>query len=257
MEENMKREYSYFPIFGIIIINAIIAVILNEISENLEFIQLIVGIISNFLIFSGLLHTRTGGIGDYFSNIKRINANVIFVNIVSGIISALFLMLIISLSAVSYIPDDIYFEKSSSNIGIITALVIGTIIMELIFMYTNLVLADERNEELSFGASLKLVIKTGFNLTLETVKIFLKIFFIPVIFLIIVGLMTVTKSVGVLPTIAVIGLSVSIIYLVFAIPTYMARISDAYIDYTGHNIDGKLEDGEEQDEEERDEDPED
>lgn len=248
----MKREYRYFPVFGIIVINAIVAVVLNEISENLGFVQLIVGIISNFLIFSGLLHTRMGGLGDYFSNIKRINSNVIFVNIVSGIVSALFLMLIVSLSAVSYMPDDIYFEQnSSSNIGIITAILIGTVIMELIFMYTNLVLADERNYELSFGQSLKLVIKTGFNLTIETIKVFLKIFIIPVVFLIIAWLMVATKSVKVLPTFVVVGLIVSLIYLVFAVPTYMARISDVYIDYTGYKMDRELEDGSEEEVEDK------
>lgn len=108
--------------------------------------------------------------------------------------------------------------------------------MGIIFNYTNFVTSDERYLDYNFGKLFKLVVKTGFELTFETIKIFLKFFIIPIIvLLIVIGSVMKTSMYGFINIMGIL-LIVSLVYVIFIFSTYMARVSDIYIDYSGYEI---------------------
>lgn len=234
----MKREYSYVPIILILIINAAIIGMLANMDIDTTYIQAIIGTISNFMICSALLHTRRGGVAEYFSNIKRFNIRALLVNIIASLGSFLFLFIFTTLSAGGVILT----KKGAtpgSIIGMVIALGIATIIVSLLLNYTNFVLVDERYKDYSFGKIFKLIIKTGYNLTFESIKVWAKFYIIPAIIvlinivLIVMGEENQMVSFGIL---LIVAMFISFIYLFFITPVYLARLSDVYIDNTGYDI---------------------
>lgn len=113
----MKRDYSYLPIIAIFLINGILVMIFQSLLKDYnDIFRVIIGFIVNFIIFSGLLHTRNGGFVDYISNIKRINLNVVLINIVSSLATALFMILALIPVGVSKNPKDLTINSSFDSI---------------------------------------------------------------------------------------------------------------------------------------------
>lgn len=155
----MKRDFSYLPIIAIILITGILGVIFESLLEAYnDIFRLVIGFIVNFIICSGLIHTRRGDFKDYISNIKRINLNVILVGIISSLISAIFMVLILVSLGVSSNYENLANNISVKSSGVLVLLIVVMLIIELIFNYRNFVTSDERYLDYGFGKIFKLVI---------------------------------------------------------------------------------------------------
>ncbi len=84
------RKYNYGSILLILIVNAIIAGILQNIADgNLSFLSAFVAFIFDYIICRGLLYNREGSFSDYFRGIKTMTGKVFLMNILVGAITIL------------------------------------------------------------------------------------------------------------------------------------------------------------------------
>lgn len=229
----MKRDFNYLPIIGILLITGILGVIFESLLEDYsDIFRIVIGFVVNFIICSGLIHTRRGDFKDYILNIKRINLNVILVGVISDIISAIIVVLILVSAGINTYYS---FENTSvKSSGVLVLLIAVMMIFELIFNYRNFVTSDERYLDYSFWQIFKLTVKTGVDLVLKTIKVFLKFFIVPIVLFIILLSGLIVQ--GPLSMLFLILIVISLGYIIFVMPVYLARISDIYIDYSGYEI---------------------
>ncbi|MDU1643159.1 hypothetical protein, partial [Peptoniphilus harei] len=161
------RKYNYGSILLILIVNVIIAGILQNIADgNLSFLSGFVAFIFDYIICRGLLYNREGSFSEYFRGIKTMTGKVFLMNILVGAIAVILVLLATLLSGAGSIV--FYgFTSIDSNKVVISLIVLYVLVMiftSLIFAYMNFFMADERYRDLSFFDSLKLIIKAGIKL---------------------------------------------------------------------------------------------
>lgn len=166
------RKYNYGTIILILIVNAIIAGILQNIADgNLSFLSGFVAFIFDYIICRGLLYNREGSFSEYFMGIKTMTGKVFLMNILVGAITVILVLLATLLSgAGSLVFYDFPIEIDSNRvvISLIVLYVLVMIFISLIFAYMNFFMADERYRDLTFFDSLMLIIKAGIKLFSES-----------------------------------------------------------------------------------------
>ena len=226
------RKYNYGSIILILIVNAIISGILQNIADgNLSILSGFVAFIFDYIICRGLLYNREGSFSDYFRGIKTMTGKVFLMNILVGAITVILVLLATLLSGAGSLVFYDFAIAIDSNMVVISLIVLYVLVMiftSLIFAYMNFFMADERYRDLNFFDSLKLIIKAGIKLFSESFIAVVKSYKVSLISgaitLLIVFL---TPLAG---QIALIFGVIAAIAFFFCTPSFHARLSDIYLD---------------------------
>ena len=227
------RKYNYGSIILILIVNAIIAGILQNIAEgNLSFLSGFVAFIFDYIICRGLLYNREGSFSDYFRGIKTMTGKVFLMNILVGAITVALLTLAALASGAGFLLFSDYAIKDTKIV--ISLIVLFTLVMiftSLIFAYLNFFMADERYRDLTFFDSLKLILKAGIKLFSESfmagVRAY-KITLLAGIIALVTGILSMKAPAA--AVFAIIFGVIAAIAFFFCTPPFRASLSDIYID---------------------------
>ncbi len=227
------RKYSYGSILLILIVNAILVGILQNIFDgDLSILGGFVAFIFDYIICRGLLYDREGSFSDYFRGIKTMTGKVFLMNILVGAITVILDLLVTLASGGSILFFNDYVVNNTKILIIIVVLfILVTIFTSLIFAYMNFFMADERYRDLSFFDSLKLIVKAGIKLFSESFMAGLKAYKITLLTGVI-ALVTAILSIKA-PAAAILAIIfglIAAITLFFCTPPFRASLSDIYID---------------------------
>lgn len=227
------RKYSYGSILLILIVNAIIAGILQNIADgNLSFLSAFVAFIFDYIICRGLLYNREGSFSDYFRGVKTMTGKVFLMNILVGAITILLEILATLGSGAGFL----FFTEYAVNnpkvfISLIVLFALVMVFTSLLFAYLNFFMADERYRDLTFFDSLKLIIKAGIKLFSESFMAGLRAYKITLLTGVI-ALVTAILSIKA-PAAAILAIIfgvIAVISLFFCTPPFRASLSDIYLD---------------------------
>ena len=135
-------------------------------------------------------------------------------------------------------------EARSDNVTTLVLMILlflVSVVLSLLITYTNFYLADDNRglKKESIGTSIKNIFKIGKDLLGKTLKIYLKYTILP---LLIYGVLLILTIIFI-PNDGMGGIFLSslltvilVVYLLFASAIVLARLSDAYIDYTEEKI---------------------
>ena len=227
------RKYNYGSIILILIVNAIISGILQNIADgNLSILSGFVAFIFDYIICRGLLYNREGSFSDYFRGIKTMTGKVFLMNILVGAITVVLLTLAALASGAGFLLFSDYAIKDTKIV--ISLIVLFTLVMiftSLIFAYLNFFMADERYRDLTFFDSLKLILKAGIKLFSESfmagVKAY-KITLLTGVIALVTGILSMKT-----PAVAVFAIIFGVIAAIaffFCTPPFRAGLSDIYMD---------------------------
>ena len=227
------RKYNYGSIILILIVNAIIAGILQNIADgNLSFLSAFVAFIFDYIICRGLLYNREGSFSDYFRGIKTMTGKVFLMNILLGAITILLETLATLASGAGFL---FFTEYAVNNPKVfISLIVLFTLVMvftSLLFAYLNFFMADERYRDLTFFDSLKLILKAGIKLFSESfmagVRAY-KITLLTGVIALVTGILSMKAPAA--AVFAIIFGVIAAIALFLCTPPFRASLSDIYID---------------------------
>lgn len=228
------RKYNYGTIILILIVNAIIAGILQNIADgNLSFLSGFVAFIFDYIICRGLLYNREGSFSDYFRGIKTMTGKVFLMNILVGVITVALLTLAALASGAGFLLFSDYAIKDTKIvISLIVLFTLVTIFTSLLFAYMNFFMADERYRDLTFFDSLKLILKAGIKLFSESFMAGVEAYKITLICGVVafISLIFVMKGMEILSILAIIFGVIAAIAFFFCTPPFRASLSDIYID---------------------------
>lgn len=227
------RKYSYGSILLILIVNAILVGILQNIFDgDLSILGGFVAFIFDYIICRGLLYDREGSFSDYFRGIKTMTGKVFLMNILVGAITVILDLLVTLASGGSILFFNDYVVNNTKILIIIVVLfILVTIFTSLIFAYMNFFMADERYRDLSFFDSLKLILKAGIKLFSESFMAGLRAYKITLLTGVI-ALVTAILSIKA-PAAAILAIIfglIAAITLFFCTPPFRASLSDIYLD---------------------------
>lgn len=227
------RKYNYGSILLILIVNAIIAGILQNIADgNLSFLSAFVAFIFDYIICRGLLYNREGSFSDYFRGVKTMTGKVFLMNILVGAIT----ILLETLATLGSGAGFLFFTEYAVNnpkvfISLIVLFALVMVFTSLLFAYLNFFMADERYRDLTFFDSLKLIIKAGIKLFSESFMAGLRAYKITLLTGVI-ALVTAILSIKA-PAAAILAIIfglIAAITLFFCTPPFRASLSDIYLD---------------------------
>ena len=227
------RKYNYGSILLILIVNAIIAGILQNIADgNLSFLSGFVAFIFDYIICRGLLYNREGSFSDYFRGIKTMTGKVFLMNILVGAINIILLTFATIASGAGFL----FFTEYAVNnpkvfISLIVLFALVTIFTSLLFAYMNFFMADERYRDLPFFDSLKLILKAGIKLFSESFMAGVKAYKITLL----AGVIALATGILAIKTpmasiLAFIFGVIAAIAFFFCTPPFRASLSDIYMD---------------------------
>lgn len=227
------RKYNYGSILLILIVNAIIAGILQNIADgNLSFLSAFVAFIFDYIICRGLLYNREGSFSDYFRGIKTMTGKIFLMNILVGAITILLETLATLASGAGFLFFTEYAAKNPKVfISLIVLFALVMVFTSLLFAYLNFFMADERYRDLTFFDSLKLIIRAGIKLFSESFMAGLRAYKITLLTGVI-ALVTAILSIKA-PAAAILAIIfglIAAISLFFCTPPFRASLSDIYID---------------------------
>lgn len=227
------RKYNYGSILLILIVNAILAGILENIFDGkLSFLGYLVAFIADYIICRGLLYDREGSFSDYFRGIKTMTGKVFLMNILVGAITVILILLATLVSgAGSMVVYGSAIESKWVLISLIVLYVLVTIFLSFIFAYMNFFMADERYRDLPFFDSLILIIKAGIKLFSKSFMAGLKAYKITLIcgaISLVAGILSM-KAPGAVIFAIIFGF-ITAIALLFCTPSFRASLSDIYLD---------------------------
>lgn len=227
------RKYNYGSIILILIVNAIISGILQNIADgNLSILSGFVAFIFDYIICRGLLYNREGSFSDYFRGIKTMTGKVFLMNILVGAITILLETLATLASGAGFL---FFTEYAVNNPKVfISLIVLFTLVMvftSLLFAYLNFFMADERYRDLTFFDNLKLILKAGIKLFSESfmagVKAY-KITLLTGVIALVTGILSMKAPAA--AVFAIIFGVIAAIALFFCTPPFRASLSDIYMD---------------------------
>ena len=228
------RKYNYGSILLILIVNAIIAGILQNIADgNLSFLSGFVAFIFDYIICRGLLYNREGSFSEYFRGIKTMTGKVFLMNILVGAITVILLTIATLASGAGFL----FFTEYAVNnpkvfISLIVLFALVTIFTSLLFAYMNFFMADERYRDLPFFDSLKLILKAGIKLFSESFMAGVKAYKISLILGAIGFIPGIFSLQNIEPFTAIVFIALVIAFVAFFLctPIFRASLSDIYMD---------------------------
>ena len=226
------RKYNYGSIILILIVNAIISGILQNIADgNLSILSGFVAFIFDYIICRGLLYNREGSFSDYFRGIKTMTGKVFLMNILVGAITVILILLATFASGAGFLLTSYAVNSPKIFVSFVVLLVLVTIFTSLLFAYMNFFMADERYRDLTFFDSLKLIIKAGIKLFSESfmagVKAY-KITLLAGVIVLVTGVLAFQTPMAAIITF--IFALIAAIALFLCTPIFRASLSDIYMD---------------------------
>lgn len=225
------RKYNYGSIILILIVNAIIEGILQNIADgNLSILSGFVAFIFDYIICRGLLYNREGSFSDYFRGIKTMTGKVFLMNILVGAITVLLVFFAILASGTGFFLYTDALNKPDGITLFLVLFVLITIFTSLIFAYMNFFMADERYRDLTFFDSLKLILKAGIKLFSESFMAGLRAYKITLltgVIALVTGILSMKAPAAAI--FAIIFGVVAAITLFFCTPPFRASLSDIYM----------------------------
>ena len=226
------RKYNYGSILLILIVNAIIAGILQNIADgNLSFLSGFVAFIFDYIICRGLLYNREGSFSDYFRGIKTMTGKVFLMNILVGAITVALILLATFASGAGFLLTSYEVNSPKIFISFVVLIALVTIFTSLLFAYMNFFMADERYRDLPFFDSLKLILKAGIKLFSESfmagVKAY-KITLLAGVIVLVTGVLAFQTPMAAIITF--IFALIAAISLFLCTPPFRASLSDIYMD---------------------------
>lgn len=227
------RKYNYGSIILILIVNEIIAGILQNIFDgNLSILSGFVAFIFDYIICRGLLYNREGSFSEYFRGIKTMAGKVFLMNILVGALTVILLIFAILASGTGFFLYTDALNKPDGITLFIVLFVLITIFTSLIFAYLNFFMADERYRDLPFFDSLKLILKAGIKLFSESFMAGVKAYKISLILGAIGFIPGIFSLQNIEPFAAIVFIALVIAPVAFFLctPPFRASLSDIYID---------------------------
>ncbi|MDU5806446.1 MAG: hypothetical protein E6Z55_03130 [Peptoniphilus harei] len=227
------RKYNYGSIILILIVNAIISGILQNIADsNLSILSGFVAFIFDYIICRGLLYNREGSFSDYFRGIKTMTGKVFLMNILVGAITVTLILLATFASGAGFLLTSYAVNSPKIFISFVVLIALVTIFTSLLFAYMNFFMADERYRDLPFFDSLKLILKAGIKLFSESFMAGVEAYKITLICGVVafISLIFVMKGMEILSILAIIFGVIAAIAFFFCTPPFRASLSDIYID---------------------------
>ena len=226
------RKYNYGSIILILIVNAIITGILQNIADgNLSILSGFVAFIFDYIICRGLLYNREGSFSEYFRGIKTMTGKVFLMNILVGAINIILLIFAILASGTGFFLYTDALNKPDGITLFLVLFVLITIFTSLLFAYMNFFMADERYRDLPFFDSLKLILKAGIKLFSESfmagVKAY-KITLLAGVIVLVTGVLAFQTPMAAIITF--IFALIAAISLFLCTPPFRASLSDIYMD---------------------------
>ena len=226
------RKYNYGSIILILIVNAIIAGILQNIADgNLSILSGFVAFIFDYIICRGLLYNREGSFSDYFRGIKTMTGKVFLMNILVGAITVTLILLATFASGAGFLLTSYAVNSPKIFISFVVLIALVTIFTSLLFAYMNFFMADERYRDLTFFDSLKLILKAGIKLFSESfmagVKAY-KITLLAGVIVLVTGVLAFQTPMAAIITF--IFALIAAISLFLCTPPFRASLSDIYMD---------------------------
>lgn len=226
------RKYNYGSILLILIVNAIIAGILQNIADgNLSFLSGFVAFIFDYIICRGLLYNREGSFSDYFRGIKTMTGKVFLMNILVGAITVTLILLATFASGAGFLLTSYAVNSPKIFVSFVVLIALVTIFTSLLFAYMNFFMADERYRDLPFFDSLKLILKAGIKLFSESfmagVKAY-KITLLAGVIVLVTGVLAFQTPMAAIITF--IFALIAAISLFLCTPPFRASLSDIYMD---------------------------
>ena len=226
------RKYNYGSIILILIVNAIISGILQNIADgNLSILSGFVAFIFDYIICRGLLYNREGSFSDYFRGIKTMTGKVFLMNILVGAITVALILLATFASGAGFLLTSYAVNSPKIFISFVVLIVLVTIFTSLLFAYMNFFMADERYRDLPFFDSLKLILKAGIKLFSESfmagVKAY-KITLLAGVIVLVTGVLAFQTPMAAIITF--IFALIAAISLFLCTPPFRASLSDIYMD---------------------------
>ena len=226
------RKYNYGSIILILIVNAIITGILQNIADgNLSILSGFVAFIFDYIICRGLLYNREGSFSDYFRGIKTMTGKVFLMNILVGAITVTLILLATFASGAGFLLTSYAVNSPKIFISFVVLIALVTIFTSLLFAYMNFFMADERYRDLPFFDSLKLILKAGIKLFSESfmagVKAY-KITLLAGVIVLVTGVLAFQTPMAAIITF--IFALIAAISLFLCTPPFRASLSDIYMD---------------------------
>ena len=226
------RKYNYGSIILILIVNAIITGILQNIADgNLSILSGFVAFIFDYIICRGLLYNREGSFSDYFRGIKTMTGKVFLMNILVGAITVTLILLATFASGAGFLLTSYAVNSPKIFISFVVLIALVTIFTSLLFAYMNFFMADERYRDLTFFDSLKLILKAGIKLFSESfmagVKAY-KITLLAGVIVLVTGVLAFQTPMAAIITF--IFALIAAISLFLCTPPFRASLSDIYMD---------------------------
>ncbi|QQE46633.1 Uncharacterised protein [Peptoniphilus harei] len=226
------RKYNYGSIILILIVNAIISGILQNIADgNLSILSGFVAFIFDYIICRGLLYNREGSFSDYFRGIKTMTGKVFLMNILVGAITVTLILLATFASGAGFLLTSYAVNSPKIFISFVVLIALVTIFTSLLFAYMNFFMADERYRDLTFFDSLKLILKAGIKLFSESfmagVKAY-KITLLAGVIVLVTGVLAFQTPMAAIITF--IFALIAAISLFLCTPPFRASLSDIYMD---------------------------
>lgn len=226
------RKYNYGSIILILIVNAIISGILQNIADgNLSILSGFVAFIFDYIICRGLLYNREGSFSDYFRGIKTMTGKVFLMNILVGAITVALILLATFASGAGFLLTSYEVNSPKIFISFVVLIALVTIFTSLLFAYMNFFMADERYRDLPFFDSLKLILKAGIKLFSESfmagVKAY-KITLLAGVIVLVTGVLAFQTPMAAIITF--IFALIAAISLFLCTPPFRASLSDIYMD---------------------------
>lgn len=226
------RKYNYGSIILILIVNAIISGILQNIADgNLSILSGFVAFIFDYIICRGLLYNREGSFSEYFRGIKTMTGKVFLMNILVGAITVTLILLATFASGAGFLLTSYAVNSPKIFISFVVLIALVTIFTSLLFAYMNFFMADERYRDLPFFDSLKLILKAGIKLFSESfmagVKAY-KITLLAGVIVLVTGVLAFQTPMAAIITF--IFALIAAISLFLCTPPFRASLSDIYMD---------------------------
>ena len=226
------RKYNYGSIILILIVNAIISGILQNIADgNLSILSGFVAFIFDYIICRGLLYNREGSFSEYFRGIKTMTGKVFLMNILVGAITVTLILLATFASGAGFLLTSYEVNSPKIFVSFVVLIALVTIFTSLLFAYMNFFMADERYRDLPFFDSLKLILKAGIKLFSESfmagVKAY-KITLLAGVIVLVTGVLAFQTPMAAIITF--IFALIAAISLFLCTPPFRASLSDIYMD---------------------------
>ena len=226
------RKYNYGSIILILIANAIIVGILQNIFDgNLSILGGFVTFISDYIICRGLLYKREGSFSEYFMGIKTMTGKVFLMNILVGIITVILLVFALLISGAGFLFTPFAINNTRVLIIAIVLIVLITILLSLLFAYVNFFMADERYRDLTFFDTFMLIIRAGLKLFKESFMAGVRAYKISLLtgaIALVTGILSLKSPAALIFTFIFGGIAAIAFFLLT--PGFRARLADIYIE---------------------------